>query len=229
NFRLLLEFLGENLKILVAADFHGAATAESNLSKFLERGYDCAILIGDLTEFGPPEVAESILSLVESFKIPVLSVPGNCDPKDILAILDRHGANLHGKCRKIGDVIFVGLGGSNITPFRTPFELTEAEILEELSALLEGVKGRWALVTHAPPFETKLDELPSGTHVGSKSVRQIVEEKQPLLLACGHIHEARAIDRIKNTIMVNPGPISKGFAAEVVITENDVHVELLQL
>jgi len=217
------------LKILIAADFHGTATAESNLSKLLERGYDCAILVGDLTEFGPPEVADSILSIAESFKIPVLSVPGNCDPKDVLTVLERHNANLHAKCRKLGEITFVGLGGSNVTPFRTPFELTEAEILEELSSLLAGVKGGWVLVTHAPPFDTKLDELPSGTHVGSKSIRQVVEERQPILLACGHIHEARAVDRLGDTVMVNPGPISKGFAAEAVVTGQGAQVELLQI
>jgi len=217
------------LKILIAADFHGTAVAESNLSKLLKAGYDCAVLIGDLTEFGPPEVADSILSLAESFGIPILSVPGNCDPREVLMVLEKHNANLHAKCRKIGEITFVGLGGSNVTPFRTPFELTEAEIMEELSSLLAGVRGRWVLITHAPPFDTKLDEIPSGSHVGSKSIRQVVEERQPVLLACGHIHESRAIDRLGNTIMVNPGPISKGFAAEATVTEKDVEVELLQV
>lgn len=217
------------MKILVVADLHGSATAEKNLAKLLEKKYDCLLLIGDLTEFGPPEVAESILSVAESFGVPTLSVPGNCDPKEILEVLDKHGTNLHGKCRKIGDLIFVGLGGSNVTPFKTPFELTENEIYEELSVLLEGIKGQWILVTHAPPFETKLDELPSGMHVGSKSIRRIVEERQPIFLACGHIHEARAVDRLGRTVMVNPGPISKGFAAEALVAGEEVKVELLQV
>jgi len=43
-------------------------------------------------------------------------------------------------------------------------------------------------------------------HVGSESVRKIIEEYQPILCACGHIHESRCIDKIGETIIVNPSP-----------------------
>ncbi len=218
------------MKILVTADFHGVSAAEHNLRKLLERDYDCVLLIGDLTNFGPIDVAESLLDLVRESGVPALSVPGNCDPKDILQVLDRYEVNLHGKCRKVGDVSFMGLGGSNITPFKTPFELTEAEILEELAALQCEDNYRWVLVTHAPPHNTKLDELESGAHVGSKSLRKFVEDKQPLALACGHVHEARAVEKLGRTVMVNPGPISKGYAAEIEIPPDErVRVELIEV
>lgn len=214
----------------MAADFHGVSAAEHNLRKLLKREYNCVLLIGDLTNFGPPDVAESLLDLVREAGVPALSVPGNCDPKDILHVLDRYDVNLHGRCRKVGDISFVGLGGSNLTPFKTPFELTEAEILEELSSIRCEDNYRWILVTHAPPHNTKLDELESGSHVGSKSIRKFVEEKQPMLLACGHVHEARGVEKLGRTIMVNPGPISKGYAAEVLIPPDErVQVELIEV
>lgn len=209
------------MKILAAADFHGASNSEHNLSKFLERGYDCLVLIGDLTQFGPPEVAQSLLERAKAAGVPTFAVPGNCDPKQVLQVLDKYGVNLHGKCEKLGDIAFSGLGGSNLTPFNTPFELTEVEIQEELAALPICEGKQWLLVTHAPPFETKLDCILAGIHVGSKSIRQYIEQKQPTVHLCAHVHEARGIDELGQTLMINPGPICKGFAAEVIITDSE--------
>ncbi len=221
---------GEPVKILAVADFHGDSNAESNLSKFIERGYDCLVLIGDLTNFGPPEVAESIFERVKGAGVPVLSVPGNCDPKQVLKVLDKYGVNLHGKCEKVGDVTFIGLGGSNLTPFNTPFELTEVEIQEDLAAVHCNNESRLVLVTHAPPHGTKADQIEAGTHVGSKSIRQYIEQKQPLVSLCGHVHEGRGIDELGRTLIVNPGQICKGFAAEVVISnKRKANAQLLEL
>jgi hypothetical protein len=184
-----------------------------------------------LTDLGdPPDVAESIFERVKEFGVPALSIPGNCDSKRVLQVLDKYGVNLHEKCQTIDNVVFAGLGGSNITPFKTPFELTEAEIQEELAALTPSATDNWVLVTHAPPHGTKLDEIESGTHVGSKSIRRYVEQKQPSVLTCAHVHEARGIEKLGRTIMVNPGPISKGFAAQLKIgCKREPKIELLQV
>jgi len=214
------------LRILAVADFHGLPDADANLSKFLERGYDCLILMGDLTEFGPLSVAEDILVKAEAAGLPTLVVPGNCDPKTILEVLDKHGVNLHAKISRVDDVTFVGLGGSNLTPFNTPFELTEAEIKEELDKLTSAIDQNFVLVTHAPPYDTLVDQTGDGMHVGSKSVRQFIEEKQPIVALCGHVHEARNKDKLGRTLIVNPGSIGKGYAAEIVV-ENGVSAELL--
>jgi hypothetical protein len=211
---------------LAVADFHGQPDADANLSKFLKRGYDCLILMGDLTEFGPLSVAEDILVKAEASGLPTLAIPGNCDPKNILEVLDKHGVNLHAKLSKIGDVTFVGLGGSNLTPFNTPFELTEAEIKEELDKLTHAIDQNFVLVTHAPPHDTLVDQTEDGMHVGSKSIRQFIEEKQPIAALCGHVHEARNKDKLGRTLIVNPGPIGKGHATELVV-ENGVSAELL--
>ncbi|MFH1821149.1 MAG: metallophosphoesterase family protein [Methanobacteriota archaeon] len=218
------------MRILAAADFHGNSGAENNLSKLLKSRYDCVVLMGDLTNFGPPKVAESILELAKSSGVPIFSVPGNCDPKSILQVMEKQGTNIHGKCCKFGEVSFVGLGGSNLTPFNTPFELAEVEIQEELAAASCDTGEKWVLVTHAPPHGTKVDRIREGTHVGSKSIRQYIEQKQPLVSFCAHVHEARGVDVLGRTLIVNPGPITKGFAAEVSIGDNEkVNFRLLKL
>lgn len=217
------------LNLLVVADFHGVPNADENLRKFLKRGYDCLILIGDITNMGPLSVAEDILVKAKAAVVPVLAVPGNCDPKPILEVLNEHGVNLHAKRVKLGDLTFVGLGGSNLTPFNTPFELTEAEIKEELERLSPSADESWVLVTHAPPYDTKVDRIEAGPHVGSKSIRQIIENKQPLVALCAHVHEGRNTDELGRTLIVNPGQISKGYAAEVTVNANKASAELLEL
>lgn len=214
------------LRILAVADFHGLPDADANLLKFLERGYDCLVLIGDLTNFGPISAAEDILTKAEAAGLPTLAVPGNCDPKSILEVLDKHSVNLHSKLTKIDDVTFVGLGGSNLTPFNTPFELTEAEIKEELDELAQTLDQNFMLVTHAPPYDTQVDRTDSGVHVGSKSIRQFIEEKQPIAALCGHVHEARNTDKLGRTLIVNPGSIGKGYAAEITV-DGSVSARLL--
>ncbi|MDI6820341.1 MAG: metallophosphoesterase family protein [Candidatus Hodarchaeaceae archaeon] len=217
-----------DLRILAVADFHGLPNADDNLSKFLQRGYDCLVLIGDLTNFGPVSSVDSMLTRIEAAGVLTLAVPGNCDPKPILEVLDKHGVNLHAKCMEFGDITFVGLGGSNLTPFNTPFEFTEAEIHEELAALTCEVNDRWVLVTHTPPYDTRVDRTDAGIHVGSKSIKQFIEQKQPLVALCGHVHEARNTDKLGRTLIINPGPINKGYAAEVVIGDG-VCAKLLEV
>jgi Icc-related predicted phosphoesterase len=216
------------MKVLITSDLHGLPVAEKNLMKFLERGYDCLILAGDLTNFGPISTAENLFEKIKSIGIPTLAVPGNCDPKPILKVLDKYNVNLHGKCRKIYDIELAGFGGSNLTPFHTPFELSEEEIKEGLSKLPCAESDKLVLVTHTPPFNTKVDLTFQNLHAGSKSIREFTEKRQPALLVCGHVHEARDIDSIGRTIVVNAGPLSRGHAAEAIIDEK-ISVRLIEL
>lgn len=217
-----------DLRVLVVSDFHGKSSGDSNLGEFLKNGYDLLIVLGDLTQLGPPSQAEEILDRIDEANIPTLAVPGNCDPKPVHKILEDQDVSLHSKAVEFEDLTFVGFGGSNTTPFNTPFELTEGEIEEELSALTCNIEGDWVLVTHVPPYGTKADLTADDLHVGSKSVRKIVEDKQPLVNFCAHIHEARSIDEIGETKVVNAGPISKGYAVEVDFN-GDPKINLLKL
>ncbi len=215
---------------LVVADLHGHPAAQKNLESLLERRkYEGLILIGDITQLGPLDAIRELFEHVSKFGIPILSVPGNCDPKETPEILEELGINLHKKCVKIGKLPFVGLGGSNVTPFNTPLEYTEAEILEELDSLVKLTEdNNFILVTHVPPFGTQADLLPNGTHVGSKSVRKFIEKHQPLLNLCGHVHEARSVSQLGRTIVVNPGPLSQGYAAEFSVEGEEVNTELIR-
>jgi Icc-related predicted phosphoesterase len=66
------------------------------------------------------------------------------------------------------------------------------------------------LVAHCPPYQTAIDRIHSGLHVGSHSVRRFLETYQPDLCISGHIHEAPGEDVIGHTRLVNPGMLAQG-------------------
>ena len=198
------------MRLLAISDTHGDF---SKISSILGRAgkVDAILVAGDITNFGPEEKAKELFDILGK---PVMAVPGNCDPKGVLDVIEESGAvNLHNSSFKFGDIMFIGLGGSNPTPFNTPFEMSEEEIRDMLRRLLPPSRrdGRVVLVSHAPP-KNSLDAVP-GAHVGSESIREILSQVD--LVVCGHIHEARGVVKSGNTTIINPGQASKGLAAVV--------------
>jgi Icc-related predicted phosphoesterase len=216
------------MKILAVSDFHGSVKAsERAVLKAKDINADVIVVCGDITHFGSPEDAEEVLSPLTALKLPVLFVPGNCDPHSLLDA-KIEGANcIHGKCEIYGGVSFIGAASLPLDRVHpSPWEISEEEILE---ALNEGSKQctsrqRLVVVAHSPPINTKLDLAYAG-HVGSPSLRLFIEQKQPSVVFCGHIHEARGIDYIGETLIVNTGPVRHGHCALGVFNEK-VEVQL---
>lgn len=215
------------MKILAVGDIHGKYIKIIQYIK--ENPVDLIIISGDITHFGPPELGEEILNEISSFNIPVLAIPGNCDPINLYGNIDNSKAiNIHGRSVTIKDIGICGFGGSNPTPFNTPLEFEEVEIYDQAKTALETIKDHKVtlFVTHAPPHGTKTDVLPSGDHVGSEGLRKLIEEFQPSLNICGHIHEAKAIDEVGDTKVVNPGMLSEGNACIINIDDSDENLEV---
>jgi Icc-related predicted phosphoesterase len=161
----------------------------------------------------------------------VLALPGNLDTAEVIPFLEREGVALHGRGVVIDGVAIFGCGGSNITPFKTPTELTEDEIYETLLRGYAEVRDKRPLlmVCHTPPFETRCDRIAGGRAVGSTAARRFIEEFKPDLCISGHIHESAAVDAIGPTTIVNAGPFKDG-GYIVVTTANgkiDARLEFL--
>lgn len=202
------------MKLLAIVDIHKSESALSRTQEFIEKHKPDLLLIGgDITTFTPLAFAREFLASLSDIR--TLALPGNCDPPEILSVLDESAAvNLHGRKETIEGITFVGLGGSNATPFNTPFELEENEIFQTLDHIMEPGA---ILVLHFPVFG-HLDEVSRGEHAGSKSALKIVEKYQPSLVITGHIHETRGTKTDDNGIIyVNPGPMKNGYAALVEI------------
>lgn len=204
---------------------------ETNKKARLEK-VDLIVVCGDVTHFGGFHDAERILETVSSGGITTLFVPGNCDMKELTSF-ETVGGGLcvHGRETKIGDINFFGVGGSILTPFNTLFEYSEDTLSSWLLNKYENldVKKRFVLISHNPPYNTKADLLPSGEHVGSLTIRRFVEDNNPNLVFCGHIHEAKSIDKINETLIINSGPARWGSCSLVKINERiDVDLSLLR-
>ena len=208
------------MKLLAISDLHGDYSQVDAIRK-KAGDFDALVIPGDITNFGPDEHA---LKLLEMFNEPIMTVPGNCDNISLLKILEEKTISLHNSSHTIGELTFVGLGGSNPTPFNTPFELSEKKIGESIGTLLSKLdtNNKIILISHAPPRNTT-DRLPGG-NVGSVALERFLGRFD--LVVCGHIHEARGAVQVKGTLVVNPGMGSKGQAAMITI-EDKITVEFI--
>jgi len=208
------------MKILAFGDLHGSYLKV--LDYLNGNNLDLIIITGDITDFGPAELGEEILNEISHFNIPLLVIPGNCDPTTIYSKIENSQAiNIHGRSVIIKDIGICGFGGSNPTPFNTPLEFEEIQIYDEAVKVFKIVSNQKIIlfITHAPPYETKTDLLASGVHVGSKSIRKVIEEFQPTLNICGHIHESKGMDEIGATQVINPGELSDGYGCLIHIDD----------
>lgn len=180
---------------------------------------DLLLITGDLTNFGTAADAAGVLAAMRQCNPNILALAGNLDHPEVNDVLTDHGISLHGIGRRYGTLRLCGVGGSNPTPFATPNEFPEAELARLLAnghGQAQG-DGPLLLVTHAPPLRTATDRLRGGAHVGSSAVREFIETHQPAVALCGHIHEARAIDQLGTTTIINPGMLKDGGYVEVVV------------
>lgn len=209
--------------LLVLSDIHGKT---SNLSAILERFRqsrpDLVVLCGDITHFAiQAEELWSILEVVERSGFPYCYVLGNCDSPDLREGIAGMGKCLDADCFTAGGFNIIGAGGSTPTPFGTPFEIEEMEIMERLERgrLRSPIKNGNGLivVTHNPPRGAIVDKTRGGNHVGSPKLLAYILDKKPILALAGHIHEATGTEKIGETTVVNPGPALRGSYAVVEI------------
>ncbi|KYC53031.1 MAG: phosphodiesterase [Candidatus Methanofastidiosum methylothiophilum] len=213
------------MKICVITDIHGHKSSVKRLLNAIDiNKFDLLVSCGDITSFGGRNEAKEILEIIPNINF--YTVFGNCDTNEVKDYIDSQNVSLHEKEIKIQDYSIGGFGGSNISPFRTPLEYTEEQIREGLSKLSFR---NMILVTHAPPYGTKLDKIGNGKSIGSSSIRKIIEEYHPLVAISGHVHESRAIDILNNTKLLNPGPLKDGYYGIVELNKGQINVSLEKL
>lgn len=223
------------MRILVIADVHGNFEAlQKVVDAALEEDFDLLISPGDFTDMFdiPPnftqlDIADIVVQKLLIPNKPILCIPGNHDPYEILDVFDDYGVNLHGRTINKEGFTFAGWGGA-ATPFNTLFEPAEDETNAALSNLTKKVKGKWILVTHAPPKNTTLDVLESNKHVGSGAIRNTIVKKKPTLAISAHIHENSGTDKVGETTIFYPGPAYKGFYGLVTIEGKSVKCDIKQ-
>jgi hypothetical protein len=213
------------MRLLCITDIHGEVRRFEKILAH-EPKADLLIIGGDFTNFGkPPEVAR-MLDIAQAHTPQVLAVAGNCDSPAIDQLLLERGVSLHKRGVRMGDIGFFGL--SAMPPWRgNMYEFPEEDLDRFLAAGFAQVEGspKYIMVPHCPPRNSEVDRSGSGANVGSISVRSWVDKVKPILVICGHIHEARGQAKIGDTVVVNCGPAREGNYA-VAEVGNEVKVEL---
>lgn len=199
------------MNILAVTDIHSSGRInQTGLSEIIiQENIDLLIIAGDLTTWGRIKLVEKILEKFNALEIPVLYIPGNMDTPKSTDIQLSNVTPFHNKAVMRSGIAFIGIGGSNPTPFPCPNIFSEEEINQMLETVKQTIDENTPiiLVSHAPPKNSEADKIRGGHHVGSVAVRNFIEKYSPLAVICGHIHESKSISEIGKTLCINPGPM----------------------
>lgn len=208
------------MKWIALGDIHQSLSFVSLIPEINK--LDGIIITGDITNNSPQGTVEKIWTTIYDQNPNILAQIGNMDRADITEFLKSKNSNLHLETRELAKGIkIMGVGYSVPTPFGTPSEVSEEQLgqwLEETYAKI-GDYDQLILAVHDSPYNTKLDILSTGQHVGSRSVRTFIEKVQPDIVVSGHIHESSGEDFIGSSHIFNPGMASGG--GYVLITLHD--------
>jgi Icc-related predicted phosphoesterase len=213
------------MRLLGITDVHGKLGALDRILK--DAGpVDAVLFGGDLTTFGTPDEAEKAIELARASGTTVYAVAGNCDSPEIDERLDRLGVSLHRRGVVLGRVGLHGL--SAIPPWqRRMYQFTEEELgaaLQEGYAAVNRAE-QHCVLAHVPPHGLSLDRVFFGRHAGSRALRRFVEETEPCLVVCGHVHEGYGLEALGPTTVVNCGSAARGKYA-LIDLDDEVTVQL---
>jgi hypothetical protein len=214
------------MRIIAFGDIHMDAGNAADIPTIESADY--LIITGDITNYGSNLDAETVLNRLMAVNKSILAVAGNLDQPDVAGYLEDLQISLHARGIMAEGLGIMGLGGSNYTPFNTPYEFSEEELAAFLASGYAQIRDadNFILVSHTPPVKTSTDRLVNGKHVGSSAVRTFIEEKQPLLCLTGHIHESRGQDYLGRTLVLNPGMLQDGGYVEVLFENYKISAAL---
>ena len=193
------------MKILAVADIHGAQYRLNLVLKNIERySPDLVVVCGDITQFGPWEIAKNFL---DQIPVETLAITGNIDTPEVSKGVNESkavGIEMRRVVKK--GIPFIGTNG---------FDDSQLNILNNKKLIDE----KSIVVSHVPPYET-MDKIFLGKHGGSKELRKIMDKYKPRLVLCGHIHENPGVIKVGNTTVVNCSMGKRGEGAIIEINEN---------
>lgn len=197
------------MRILAFTDVHGSLVALRRIAqKVKTQKPDLLVCAGDMSIFEHGIIG--ILRKLNKLNKKIIIVHGNHEDSSTFIKCSKLFKNIifiHKNYFIEDGILFLGYGGGGFSVFDKEFEKISKNKFKKIIKNNQGKK--IILVTHAPPYKTKLDKLMQG-HCGNKSIRHFVEKNKIHLLICGHLHENFGKeDKIKKTKIINPGPFGK--------------------
>lgn len=205
------------MKFLVLSDLHANNSVLDKMDSLFSEA-DGVIFAGDFAECFKPETGKAALEALCTKHDSIFSVLGNCDEPEFIEELEEQDICVERSLVFHEGLAFAGSGGGTYFTGKTANERQENEILSDFNIVENSVKDTgdaslWKsliLVSHNPPKDTKCDAVNAELHAGSQLFTDFIRENQPLAVICGHIHEGKAIDKIGETLVINPGPLQEG-------------------
>jgi uncharacterized protein len=158
----------------------------------------------------------------------VYGMAGNDDEQAVDdALRSEHLVNVESSVTRVGEHQLLSCAWGNPSPWDTPRELPEDDLLDKLEGIAAGLDPDLPAIfnLHIPPYDSGLDTgpevagvdadgmvivkkvggTPQQAPVGSHAVRTLIERRQPLVSLHSHIHESKGTARIGRTLCLNPG------------------------
>ncbi|MBI2652263.1 metallophosphoesterase [Candidatus Woesearchaeota archaeon] len=197
------------MKILAFTDIHGSLLALKRIEQKVKiKNPDLLVCAGDISIFEHGIVR--LMKRLEQLNRKILVIHGNHEDSSTFIKYSKLFKNIifiHKNYFIKNNSLFLGYGGGGFSMADRQFEKTAQNKFKKI--INKNKDKKIILITHAPPYKTKLDKLVGG-HAGNKSIRHFVEKNKIDLLICGHLHENFGKeDRIKGTKIINPGPFGK--------------------
>ena len=196
------------MKILAFTDIHGSLTALKRIEQKIKKDKpDILVCTGDISIFEHGILG--ILKRLDKLNKKIIMVHGNHEDEETFKMYSSKCKNLvyiHKNFHVENDVLFLGYGGDGFSIVDKEFEKLRGKFDKIIS---KNEDKKIVLLTHAPPYKTRLDKLVQGP-CGNKSIRNFIEKNKIDFHFCGHLHENFGKeDRIKKTRTINPGPFGK--------------------
>ena len=204
------------MKILVTGDLHAHNDVLDKMDSLFGQA-DAVIFDGDFAECFEPQTGKAALEKLCSKHETIFAVLGNCDNEDFMEELENQDVCVEKALVFHEGLGFAGSGGGTIFTGKTEFERTEDECLSDFDIVVNSVEqsgdeSLWQsmiLISHNPPVAEKLDSFDGEHHAGSQKFTDFIKVHKPLAVICGHIHEGAGIEKIGDTVMINPGSLGE--------------------
>ena len=203
------------MKLLLISDVHGKTEQLEKLGEQIKAA-DAVLFAGDFTTFKKPETAEPCVQKMRELCPNLFCVLGNCDDPALLPEIESLDASCEHSLVYFDGIQIAGSGGGSKFTGETPNERTEEDLQKDFDVIENSglqEEGQWSnliLVSHNPPKCQSCDQPAPGVHAGSQIFTDFIARAKPLAVLCGHIHEGAGIEKIGQTVVVNPGPLADG-------------------
>lgn len=187
----------DKLKVLAFADIHGdRMLLEKHVKTANDENVDLVVIAGDVSSRDSPDSApDNLIGPFLKIGKQVVLVHGNWETENLVQMLSDvyKVKNLNGNSFMCKGVGVFGAGGASIGPIPT----SEKDIDYKLKKGLKYVKDakRKLMVTHCHPADSMISQF-TQIFAGSASIKKTIDEVQPDIVVCGHVHEAEGVEEI---------------------------------